>query len=133
MTAKTIQTRVIKKYQTRRLYNTATGKYTTLESLAAMAREGIDFQVLDAKTGEDITRSTLIHIVLEKESKQGQNLLPIIFLRELIRFYGDTMGMSVRYFLEISMNSLTSFRKAFPQQMCDQGDPPTSTLNERKH
>jgi polyhydroxyalkanoate synthesis repressor PhaR len=77
MTAKISQTVTIKKYQTRRLYNTATCKYTTLESLAAMVRDGADFQVLDAKTGEDITRPTLIQIILEQESKRGQNLLPI--------------------------------------------------------
>ena len=122
MTAKTVQTVVIKKYQTRRLYNTATGKYTTLESLTAMATEGADFQVFDAKTDEDITRSILIQIILAKESQQGQNLLSITFLRELIRLYGETMEMSVRYFLETSMNYLTAFQEAVPRQTWDQGD-----------
>ena len=123
MTAKNIQTVVIKKYRTRRLYNTAISDYTTLESLAAMARDNADFQVIDAETGEDITRSTLIQIILEQECKRGQNLLPITFLRQLIRFYGDTAQMSVQCFLESSINSLTTFQKEFRQQTSDQERP----------
>ena len=81
---------VIKKYANRRLYNTASSSYVTLDHLSEMVREGTDFVVLDAKTGDDITRSVLTQIIFEQESK-GQNLLPVQFLRRLIRFYGDQM------------------------------------------
>ncbi len=85
----------IKKYANRRLYNTGTSTYVTLEDLAAMVKNGEDFVVYDAKTGEDITRSVLTQIIFEQENKEGQNLLPITFLRQLIRFYGDSMQMLV--------------------------------------
>ena len=78
----------IKKYANRRLYNTGTSTYVTLEDLAAMVKTGEDFVVFDAKTGEDITRSVLAQIIFEQENKEGQSLLPIAFLRQLIRFYG---------------------------------------------
>ena len=81
---------VIKKYANRRLYNTATSTYVTLDDLAEMVKKGTDFVVYDAKTGEEITRSVLTQIIFEEEGK-GQNLLPIRFLRQLIRFYGDSM------------------------------------------
>ena len=82
----------IKKYANRRLYNTGTSTYVTLEDLATMVKSGEDFAVFDAKTGEDITRSVLTQIIFEQENKEGgQNLLPINFLRQLIRFYGDSM------------------------------------------
>ena len=81
---------VIKKYANRRLYNTSTSTYVTLDDLADMVKQGTDFAVYDAKTGEDITRSVLTQIIFEEESK-GTNLLPINFLRQLIRFYGDSM------------------------------------------
>src|ERR1700739_3309641 len=81
---------VIKKYANRRLYNTATSSYVTLDDLSAMVKEGGEFVVYDAKTGEDITRSVLTQIIVEEEQK-GQNLLPISFLRQLISFYGDSM------------------------------------------
>ena len=82
----------IKKYANRRLYNTGTSTYVTLEDLATMVKNGEDFAVEDAKTGEDITRSVLTQIIFEQENKEGaQNLLPINFLRQLIRFYGDSM------------------------------------------
>ena len=80
---------VIKKYANRRLYNTGTSTYVTLEDLAAMVKQGEDFLVQDAKTGDDITRSVLTQIIFEQENKAGQNLLPIPFLRQLISFYGD--------------------------------------------
>src|SRR5919206_1897081 len=80
----------IKKYANRRLYNTGTSTYVTLEDLASMVKGGEDFVVFDAKTGEDITRSVLTQIIFEQENK-GQNLLPITFLRQLIRFYGDSI------------------------------------------
>src|SRR4026208_943487 len=81
----------IKKYANRRLYNTGTSTYVPLEDLASMVKSGEDFIVFDAKTGEDITRSVLAQIIFEQENKEGQSLLPIAFLRQLIRFYGDRM------------------------------------------
>src|ERR1700729_595505 len=80
---------VVKKYANRRLYNTESSSYITLDNLADMVRKGRDFVVYDAKTGEDITRSVLTQIIVEEEGKQGQNLLPTAFLRKLIGFYGD--------------------------------------------
>jgi len=93
---------VVKKYANRRLYNTATSSYVTLEDLAKMIKEGGDFVVYDAKTGEDITRSVLTQIIVEQEQK-GQNLLPISFLRQLISFYGDSMQFLVPGYLEQAM------------------------------
>jgi len=95
---------VIKKYANRRLYNTAASSYVTLDHLSEMVREGTDFIVLDAKTGEDITRSVLTQIIFEQESR-GQNLLPVAFLRRLIRFYGDQMQGFLPPYLEMSMES----------------------------
>ncbi|HYH19651.1 MAG TPA: polyhydroxyalkanoate synthesis repressor PhaR, partial [Azospirillum sp.] len=94
----------IKKYANRRLYNTATSSYVTLDHLCQMVKDGLDFVVYDAKTGEDITRSVLTQIIVEEESK-GQNLLPISFLRQLIGFYGDNMQWMVPRYLEYSMQS----------------------------
>src|SRR5262249_44938916 len=107
----------IKKYANRRLYNTGTSTYVTLEDLAAMVKSGEDFVVYDAKTGEDITRSVLTQIIFEQENKEGQNLLPITFLRQLIRFYGDSMQMLVPRYLEVSIESLTREQEKFRQQM----------------
>jgi len=107
----------IKKYANRRLYNTGTSTYVTLEDLATMVKNGEDFVVFDAKTGEDITRSVLAQIIFEQENKEGQSLLPITFLRQLIRFYGDSMQMLVPRFLEQSMQSLTSQQGKFREQM----------------
>ena len=95
----------IKKYANRRLYNTATSSYVTLEHLCRMVKDGIDFVVYDAKSGEDITRSVLTQIIVEEESKGGQNLLPIAFLRQLIGFYGDSLGGLVPRYLETSMQA----------------------------
>ncbi len=94
----------IKKYANRRLYNTATSSYVTLEHLSAMVKEGQEFEVKDAKTGEDITRSVLTHIIVEEEGK-GQNLLPIGFLRHLISFYGDSLQSVVPNYLEHTMQT----------------------------
>src|ERR1700758_476866 len=105
--AKTDQPTTIKKYANRRLYNTGTSTYVTLEDLAAMVKNGDDFVVYDAKTSEDITRSVLTQIIFEQENKQGQNLLPITFLRQLIRFYGDSMQMLVPRYLEVSIENLS--------------------------
>jgi len=94
----------IKKYANRRLYNTATSSYVTLDHLAEMVKEGVEFAVFDAKTGEEITRSVLTHIIVEQENK-GQHLLPISFLRHLISFYGDSLEAVVPKYLEHSMHS----------------------------
>jgi polyhydroxyalkanoate synthesis repressor PhaR len=95
----------IKKYANRRLYNTSTSSYVTLDHLCQMVKDGIDFVVFDAKTGEDITRSVLTQIIVEEESKGGQNLLPINFLRQLISFYGDNLQFLLPRYLEQSMDS----------------------------
>src|SRR5947209_10434102 len=93
---------VVKKYANRRLYNTATSSYVTLDDLATLIKEGGDFVVYDAKTGEELTRSVLTQIIVEQEQK-GQNLLPISFLRQLISFYGDSMQFLVPGYLEQAM------------------------------
>ena len=97
---------VIKKYANRRLYNTKSSAYVTLENLSEMVKDGVDFVVFDAKTGDDITRSVLTQIIFDEESR-GQNLLPIQFLRQLIRFYGDSMQAFVPSYLEMSLDSFT--------------------------
>jgi polyhydroxyalkanoate synthesis repressor PhaR len=107
----------IKKYANRRLYNTGTSTYVTLEDLAQMVKQGEDFVVYDAKSGEDITRSVLAQIIFEQENKEGQSLLPIAFLRQLIRFYGDSMQMLVPRYLEQSMTSFTGQQDKFREQM----------------
>ena len=94
---------VVKKYANRRLYNTATSSYVTLDDLAEMIKAGGDFVVYDAKTGEDLTRSVLTQIIVEQEQKGGQNLLPTSFLRQLISFYGDSMQFLVPGYLEQAM------------------------------
>ena len=94
---------VIQKYANRRLYNKATSTYITLDDLAGMVREGVDFVVYDAKTGEDITRKVLTQIIFDEENR-GQNLLPIQFLRQLIRFYGDQMQAFLPSYLELSLD-----------------------------
>ncbi len=97
---------VIKKYANRRLYNTSTSSYVTLDFLAEMVKAGEDFVVYDAKSGEDITHSVLTQIIFEEESK-GQNLLPIQFLRQLIQFYGDSLQSFVPSYLEMSMDAFS--------------------------
>ena len=115
--AKSEEPVVIKKYANRRLYNTGTSTYVTLEDLAGMVKTGEDFIVYDAKSGEDITRSVLTQIIFEQENKGGQNLLPITFLRQLIRFYGDSMQMLVPRYLEVSIESLTREQEKFRHQL----------------
>lgn len=95
----------IKKYANRRLYNTATSNYVTLDHLSQMVKEGTEFVVYDAKTGEDITRSVLTQIIVEEESKGGQTMLPVSFLRQLIGFYGDSLQSLVPRYLEFSMKT----------------------------
>jgi polyhydroxyalkanoate synthesis repressor PhaR len=116
--AKTEGPVTIKKYANRRLYNTGTSTYVTLEDLATMVKSGEEFAVFDAKTGEDITRSVMTQIIFEQENKEGgQNLLPINFLRQLIRFYGDSMQKFVPSYLEVSLESFTREQEKFRQQM----------------
>jgi polyhydroxyalkanoate synthesis repressor PhaR len=116
--AKSDEPITIKKYANRRLYNTGTSTYVTLEDLATMVKSGEDFVVYDAKSNEDITRSVLTQIIFEQENKEGgQNLLPINFLRQLIRFYGDSMQMMVPRYLEVSIDSLTREQQKFRDQM----------------
>ena len=116
--AKSDEPITIKKYANRRLYNTGTSTYVTLEDLATMVKAGEDFVVYDAKTNEDITRSVLTQIIFEQENKEGgQNLLPINFLRQLIRFYGDSMQMMVPRYLEVSIDSLTREQAKFREQI----------------
>ena len=107
---------VIKKYANRRLYNTKASAYVTLDDLSAMVREGEDFIVLDAKTGDDLTRSVLTQIIFEQES-QGQALLPVQFLRRLIRFYGDSMQGFLPSYLDMSMERFTAGQEAMREQM----------------
>ena len=115
--AKSAEPVTINKYANRRLYNTGTSSYVTLEDLASMVKSGEDFLVYDAKTGDDITRSVLTQIIFEQENKEGQNLLPITFLRQLIRFYGDSMQMLVPRYLETSIDMFTKEQGKFREQM----------------
>ncbi|SFJ98575.1 polyhydroxyalkanoate synthesis repressor PhaR [Bradyrhizobium sp. cf659] len=117
--AKSDQPTTIKKYANRRLYNTGTSTYVTLEDLAAMVKDGEDFLVYDAKSGDDITRSVLAQIIFEQENKAGQNLLPTTFLRQLIRFYGDSMQMVVPKYLEQSIATLTQEQEKFRKQIAN--------------
>jgi len=107
---------VIKKYANRRLYNTANSAYVTLDHLSEMVRAGVDFAVLDAKSGDDITRSVLTQIIFEQESR-GQALLPVQFLRKLIRFYGDQMQGFLPAYLEMSMETFTKGQEQFREQL----------------
>ena len=121
----------IKKYANRRLYNTSTSSYVTLDHLAEMVKQGVEFVVTDAKTGEDITRSVLTQIIVEQEGK-GQNLLPIKFLRQIIGFYGDSLGGLVPRYLESSMEAFAenethmrrimqeTFKGLFPMQRMEE-------------
>ncbi len=124
----------IKKYANRRLYHTGTSTYVTLEDLATMVKRGEDFVVFDAKTSEDITRSVLTQIIFEQEGKEGQNLLPITFLRQLIRFYGDSLQALVPSYLELSLARLTGEQQKFRELMTRtfeaHGFPGQSSLEE---
>ena len=109
----------IKKYANRRLYNTATSSYVTLDHLCQMVKDGVEFVVYDAKSGEDITRSVLTQIIVEEESKSGQNLLPLNFLRQLISFYGDNLQFLVPRYLEQSMESFARNQEQMRRYMHD--------------
>ena len=115
--AKNSDVTVIKKYANRRLYNTGTSTYVTLENLAGMVKSNEEFVVQDAKTGEDITHAVLTQIIFEQENKGGQNLMPITFLRQLIRFYGDQMQMVIPGYLEQTMSAFSREQEGFRDQM----------------
>jgi polyhydroxyalkanoate synthesis repressor PhaR len=108
---------IIKKYANRRLYNTASSSYITLEDLARMVRENVEFQVLDAKTGDDITHSILTQIIMDEEASGGQQMLPVSFLRQLIGMYGNSMQGLMPSYLEASMDNFrenqAKIREAF--------------------
>jgi polyhydroxyalkanoate synthesis repressor PhaR len=104
---------IIKKYANRRLYNTETSSYITLDHLAAMTREGRDFKVVDARSDEDITHNVLTQIIMEEESRGGQTMLPVSFLRQLISLYGDSMQAMVPGYLEASMDSFRRNQEQF--------------------
>lgn len=107
---------IIKKYANRRLYDTSTSSYVTLEHLARLIREGQDFVVQDAKSGEDLTRSVLTQIIFEEENK-GANLLPVNFLRQVIRFYGDQVQSVLPAYLDMSMNSFAAQQEKWRENM----------------
>ena len=117
---------VIKKYANRRLYDTSASRYVTLEDLALMVREGTEFTVQDARTGEDITRSVLGQIIFEQEAKDGQSLLPTAFLRQVISYYGDQMGAVVPSYLEQSMAAFQEGQDEMRRQFASMmgGKPP---------
>ncbi len=104
---------VIKKYANRRLYDTGRSSYVTLDDLCTMVKEGHDFVVYDAKSGDDLTRQVLTQIIVEQEGKEGQNLLPINFLRQLIGFYGDNMQNMVPNYLEQTFQHFTNNQDQF--------------------
>ena len=106
----------IKKYANRRLYNTATSSYVTLDHLCRMVQEGFDFVVYDAKTGDDITRAVLTQIIVEEESK-GHNLLPVKFLRQLIGYYGDSLQWMVPQYLDQMMESFAANQERMRKSM----------------
>lgn len=108
---------IIKKYANRRLYDTGRSSYVTLDDLCEMVKEGHDFIVCDAKTGEDITRTVLTQIILDQESKDDNNLLPIGFLRNLISFYGDNMQPVVPNYLEQTLDVFVKNQENIREQL----------------
>ena len=121
---------VIQKYANRRLYNKATSSYITLDDLSAMVKEGVDFVVYDAKSGEDITRKVLTQIIFEEEGR-GQNLLPIQFLRQLIGFYGDRMQAFLPSFLELSLDSFIRQQERMQSQWTAVTPPGMGAFDEQ--
>lgn len=123
---------VIKKYANRRLYNTQSSSYITLDHLAKMTREGVDFKVLDAKSGTDITHQILTQIIMEEESASGEQMLPVNFLRQLIGMYGNSMQGLVPHYLEASMENFSSnqakLRQAFEDSL---GNNPLAKLAQQ--
>jgi polyhydroxyalkanoate synthesis repressor PhaR len=124
------ETVVIKKYANRRLYNTETSTYVTLEDLATMVRGDRDFVVYDAKTGDDLTHGVLTQIIVEQESRgTGQSMLPIPFLRQLIRFYDDSMAKMVPGYLQFSLESLAKEQNKFRSQFANAFGNPAAALD----
>jgi len=121
---------VIQKYANRRLYNKATSSYITLDDLSQMVKDGVDFAVYDAKSGEDITRKVLTQIIFEEEGR-GQNLLPIPFLRQLIGFYGDRMQAFLPSFLELSLDSFIRQQERMREQFTTAAPPGMGVLDEQ--
>ena len=120
----------IQKYANRRLYNKATSSYITLDDLAAMVRQGVEFEVRDAKSGEDITRKVLTQIIFEEEGR-GQNLLPIQFLRQLIGFYGDRLQAFLPSYLELSLDSFMRQREKMRGQFASMTVPGAGAFDEQ--
>jgi polyhydroxyalkanoate synthesis repressor PhaR len=115
--AKNTDITIIKKYANRRLYNTGTSTYVTLEDLSEMVKRGEEFEVQDAKTSEDLTHAVLTQIIFELENKNGETMLPIPFLRQLIAFYGDQMQTVVPSYLEHTMAAFTKEQERMREQM----------------
>ena len=126
------ETVVIKKYANRRLYNTQSSSYITLDHLAKMTREGVDFKVVDAKSGTDITHQILTQIIMDEESASGEQMLPVNFLRQLISMYGNSMQGLVPHYLEASMENFRSnqskLRQAFEDSL---GNNPLAKLAQQ--
>lgn len=121
---------IIKKYANRRLYNTQTSSYITLDDLSKMVRDGVDFEVVDAKTGHDLTRQVLAQIIFEEETK-GAAMLPMNFLRHMIRFYDDSMQQVLPHYLEVSMDMFAENQGKIRQQF-DQMFGPFSPFKTMK-
>lgn len=131
--AKTDGVTTIKKYANRRLYNTGTSTYVTLEDLADMVKNGEDFIVQDAKSTDDITHTVLTQIIFEQEAKTGENMLPVSVLRQLIAFYGDQMQAVVPSYLEASMSAFGKEQERFREQMTGMiGKSPTDVMSASK-
>ena len=118
---------VIKKYANRRLYDTSTSQYVTLDYLRDLVKKGTDFQVIDAKSGEDLTRGVLAQIIFEEEAR-GANLLPVDFLRQLIGFYGDSLQGVVPGYLQMSMNSFSQQQEEFRDRMTEAMTSPQASM-----
>ena len=118
---------VIKKYANRRLYDTSTSQYVTLDYLRNLVKKGTDFQVIDAKSGEDLTRGVLAQIIFEEEAR-GANLLPVDFLRQLIGFYGDSLQSVVPGYLQMSMNSFSQQQEEFRDRMTEAMTSPQASM-----
>lgn len=115
---------IIKKYANRRLYNTATSIYVTLDDLYDLVKEGAEFQVLDARTGEDITHSVLIQIIFDRESKGTQGMLPANFLKELIKMYDGSVHQFVPHYLEASMQMFAQNQERMKEMFTRHGFNP---------
>jgi len=120
---------VIKKYANRRLYNTASSTYVTLEHLADMVRKGVDFVVYDAKSNDDITRAVLAQIIFDEESR-SESLLPIQFLRQLIGFYGNSMQAFLPSYLEMSLASFAEQQERLRHQLSGMSPPASLSAYE---